>query len=288
MRTEAIAYRPSWRVTAAILTVVSRGSLLVFVLLLLFPESWPGATLRLDNPLRLFRAFAGFSLTPGLAAWLLGRALRVTVLVEHDALVLERRGYRAEIPFDVIDRIVPWTVVPPVGGVWIRLTSGRRFRVGLQVVDPIALVEALTHAGAPERLRGASREPAAIYARSRRSGSHRWYHPVLKFIVFGLVPALPLFRLHQWVAYGGTFGEYYMYGLHAYLLAFAINWATCSVYLVLYAAVLRAAVEPLVLAAAYVAPSRTLGARRAAETVHRLLYYGGVALFLLRLLYLAS
>jgi apolipoprotein N-acyltransferase len=101
--------------------------------------------------------------------------------------------------------------------------------------------------------------------------------------VFALVPALPVFRLHQWIAYGGTFGEYYAYGLRPYAIAFAIYWGTAVIYLVLWAALLRVLLEPLVVAAAWLAPARALGVRRAVETVDRVLYYGGVPLFLGRL-----
>jgi apolipoprotein N-acyltransferase len=283
MTARAVAYPVFWRVAAAILIAISRGSCLVLVALLLFLDAWLGIGLGLDNPLRLLRAFSLFCLLPGIAAWLVKRALAVTVGIENRVLVLERRRQRVEIPCDVIDRVVPWAVPLPGGGLWLRLRSGRRFRYGLQVGDPIALIEALAVAGRAESLRAATRQPAAIYVRSAPGASRRWYQPLLKFVVFGLVPTLPLFRLHQWIAYGGTFGEYYMYGLKAYLLAFAIYWANFSVHLVLYAAVLRAFAEPIVLGTAYAAPAAVPRVRRLVETANRFLYYGGVPLFLIGL-----
>ena len=98
---------------------------------------------------------------------------------------------------------------------------------------------------------------------------------------------MPLFRLHQWVAYGDTFGEYYTYGLEAYLLAFAIYWATDTIYLVLYAAVLRAIAEPVAFAAAWLLPARAERVRRALEIGDRVLYFGGVPLLLVRLFLLS-
>lgn len=164
---------------------------------------------------------------------------------------------------------------------WLGLRSGRRFPYGLQTSDPVALIEAIAGGGAPDETREAAQGLAARYASSRPAGPRRWYPPILKFVVFALVPALPLFRLHQWVAYGGTFGEYYTYGLRAYLLGFAVYWSTCAIYLVSYAAVLRAGVELAVFATAWAAPGRVAAVRRAAEIVQRLAYYSGVSVFLL-------
>lgn len=278
MRTAAIAYPPSGRLAAALLVAVSRGSLLAIVALLLGLDAWLGTGFRLGNPLRLIRAFTAFCLVPGIGAWLLERLLEVTAAIEAGTLVLHGRGRRIEIPCDAIARVAPWTVPLPAGGVWLQLASGRRY--GVQLDDPVAFIEALAAAGAPERVRGAAGHAAAIHARSQQAASGRWDHPAVKFLLFALLPALPLFRLHQWIAYGGTFGEYYMFGLKAYLLGFGIYWGTAIVYLVLYAAVLRAVVEPVVFATAAVAPSRTAGVRRGAETAIRILYYGGVPLLL--------
>jgi apolipoprotein N-acyltransferase len=283
MRADAIAYRPWWHVTAAILTAVSRGSSLMIVASLLFLDAWLGTDFRLSNPLRLLRAVAVFCLAPRVAAWLLARACTATLAIEPGVLVLKRHGTRIEIPLDAIDHVEQWTVPVSPHALWLRFNSGRRFRYGLRVDDPVAFVEALIEAGASERIRGASRTPVAIYARSTRSPSRRWYHPVLKFVLFGLVPALPLFRLHQWIAYGGTFGEYYTYGLTPYLLGFAVYWATSCAYLLLYDAVLRVIVEPIVLLATWHTPSRAWLVRRVATAANRILYFGGVSLFLLRL-----
>jgi apolipoprotein N-acyltransferase len=277
MKTPVIAYSQSSRIAAAVLTTISRGSLLVLLALLMFFDT------RLTNQLRLLRVFSSLCLAPGIAAWLLERAFAATVMIQGGALILQRRGQRIEIPCDAIDRVVPWVLPVPSGGLWLRLRSGRRFHYGLQVPDPIALIEALADAGAPEHVRAASQHPAAIYARSKNNASRRWYHPVLKFVVFALVPTLPLFRLHQWVAYGDTFGEYYTYGLKAYLLGFAIYWVTFTIYLVLYGAALRAVAESMVLATACVAPSSTATMRRAVEIALRILYYGGVPALLIRL-----
>jgi apolipoprotein N-acyltransferase len=283
MRSDAIAYPPPARAAAALLVAASRASLVAIAVLVLFPDAAPGIDARLANPLRLLRAVGIFSLAPGLAAWLLGRAFAVTLAVRDGLLVLEGRGRRIEVPCDAVDAVVPWRMPLPAAGVGLRLRSGDRLDRALQVADPAALADALADAGAPAHVRASARGPAGVYARSRLALRRRWYHVVLAYVVFPLVPAVPLFRLHQWIAYGGTFGEYWMFGLKAYLLGFAVFWATAAAYLLVYAAVLRAVLEPAVVIAAWCAPGRTPGTRRTVESVDRVLYYGGVCLFLLRL-----
>ena len=61
-------------------------------------------------------------------------------------------------------------------------------------------------------------------------------HAGIKFGLFPLVLALPAFRLHQYIAYGGTFGEFYTFGLQAYLTTFLLWWAAWAIGVVLCAA----------------------------------------------------
>ncbi|MBX3024290.1 hypothetical protein KF840_05190 [bacterium] len=283
---EVIAYRRPWRVAAALLAGVSRCGLLLLAVLLFFPDVWPEVGGRLDNPLRLFRGVASLSLLPGVAGWLLQRAFAARASIGDGVLTLRRAGQRIEMATAAIAAVRPWRLPLPAGGVSLRLDAGRRFRLALQVRDPVAFAAALGAAGVADGTSAAA-HPVARYAASRAVWRRRWYHPLLAFGLFGLVPALPVFRLHQWVAYGGTFGEYYMYGLRAYVAGLAIFWGTAVVYLVLYAAVLRAVVETLAYATAWLAPMRLPAVRGAAETARRGLYFGAVPLFLLRL-YLAS
>src|SRR5207249_2775114 len=130
----------------------------------------------------------------------------------------------------------------------------------------------------------ALQHPSAIYARAKHSSlPRRCYHPLLQFVGFGFLVTLPLFRVHQHIAYGGTFGEYYLMGLQAYVITFGIYWGTLTIYLVLYAAVWRGLAEAIAFGCAWVAPSRAARVRRVVEVVYRILYYGGVpALVILR------
>lgn len=288
MTTPAVLHRPWSRLATAALTAVSCGGALAIALLVLGLDERLGLGLRLGNPLRLLRAFAYACLFPGAAAWLLRRAFAGRVVVTPGMLVLEDRRRRTEIPLEAIDGVRAWRVPLPAGGLWLRLRSGRWFDRGIEVADPVALVGALAAAGGPAHVGEAARAPAACYAATHPWATRRWHQPLVAFVGFALVPALPLFRLHQWIAYGGTFGEYYVYGLRAYLLAFGIYWATAVVYLVLYAAVLRTIAEPIVAVAAWRTPTQLPHVRRVVETVLRVVYVGGVPLFLLRLFLMPS
>ena len=135
--------------------------------------------------------------------------------------------------------------------------------------------------GAPPR---ASQTAMLAYADARRSGSRpHWYVPLFRYVLFALVPTLPLFRVHQYIAYGGTFGEYYTYGLNAYLLGLAVYWGDCLVYVVMWAAIVRLLAEMIAVPASCAAPAQAKKIRRIVETVGRVAYYGGVpALLVIR------
>jgi apolipoprotein N-acyltransferase len=96
---------------------------------------------------------------------------------------------------------------------------------------------------------------------------------------------VPVFRLHQIIAYGAAFGEYYTYGLKAYLLGFGLWWVSWSLNLVFVAAGARAVVEVVALVAAVAIPTYAAGTRRGLEAAQRLFYYVGIPAWLaLRLL----
>ena len=124
--------------------------------------------------------------------------------------------------------------------------------------------------------------PATTYAHARlaiRRG--RLHHPLAKFALFPLVLAIPAFRLHQHIAYGSAFGEYYTYGLAAYLTTFALWWAAWAIGVVLFAATLRAAIEAGTLMAALLRPAQAIGVRRWLERLGLAALYLGLPAWLL-------
>jgi hypothetical protein len=84
-----------------------------------------------------------------------------------------------------------------------------------------------------------------------------------------------MFRAHQYITFGGPFGEYDMFGLAVYLRTFALFWHTFFIALLLYAGVWRIAAELLAFTLTWLLPSRAHGIRRATEWLCRLVYYVG-------------
>ena len=275
-RATVVVLSPSWRAAASVLRVVVLGGLL-----------WTGAAQlsgdsERTSTLAQMWSFALLVLAPVAALWCIGRAFRATMRIEDGQLVLEQRDRLIEIPVKDIAALETWTLPIPGAGVWLHLASGRRWSQGIAVADPAALASALIRVGGPVRLADAASGHAAKLARTRAAVSPwRIDHPALKFLLFPLVPALPAFRLHQHIAFGGTFGEYYTYGLQAYLLALAIWWASWAIGLVLFAAALRVLIEAGTLLALALRPDSAIDARRGFEHVGRVLFFAGVPMWLL-------
>ena len=98
-------------------------------------------------------------------------------------------------------------------------------------------------------------------------------HGVIKFGLFPLLMALPAFRLHQVISFGSTFGEYYTFGALAYAQGLAIWWASWSLGLMLWAAVLRIIGEVLLALVAALRPDLGQNWRSDFELIARLLFY---------------
>jgi apolipoprotein N-acyltransferase len=275
-RADVIVLAPVWRIAAGLLRVCAFGSLF-----------WMGAALLLQNEqmnaLAQIRMFAALFLAPMAAAWCIARAFAATARVEGDALVLEQRERRTEIPLKHIAAVETWKLPLPSTGAWLRMDSARRWSRGIVLDDPGALVDALTRAGAPPAVAETSAGWASAYARTRLAvARHRMLdHPVVKFVLFPLVPALPAFRLHQHIAFGGTFGEYQTYGLQAYLIALGIWWASWAIGLVIFAAVLRAVIEAGTWLSLVLRRESAVDIRSGLELLAHLLFYVGVPAWLL-------
>ncbi|HYB98084.1 MAG TPA: hypothetical protein VEC57_03010 [Candidatus Limnocylindrales bacterium] len=267
---DAVVLPPVWRAVAAALRILARGTLLYMAAAIVLAETPP-------NPLKQMRLFAALFLAPELAAWSILRAFRAHVLIGQGLLVFEQRWRRIEIPLDAIAGVRPWILPVPSTGFTVTLRSGARFADGIAASDPVALIEAATGAGAADGLRDVLSQRTMFYARARlASWRSRLDQPFLKFVVFALVPAVPAFRLHQIIAYGGALGEYYTFGLKAYLIAFGIWWGSWIIGLVLSAAVLRAVIEIVTVLLAGVRFAYTGGVRRLLEVIALAIYYIGI------------
>ncbi len=273
--TDAVAYSPSWRTAAAALRIFSRGGLLLMLAALTLSATPP------SNPFKMMRLFAALFLAPELASWFIARAFAASIRVDEGRLRIESRDETIEIPLSSIAAAEPWRVPVPALGLGMRLRSGRRIPREICTEDPVALVDAMIAAGAASDLRDGLEHPLVQFARARLAhGPGRLENPFLKFVLFSLVPTIPIFRLHQYIAYGGAFGEYYTYGLQMYLVGFGIWWAKHAIWLVLIAAAFRAVVEVVAFVVAAVAPSLATGARLILEIVQRLIFYIGIPLLI--------
>jgi apolipoprotein N-acyltransferase len=274
MTLSATAYSLPFRVVVSVLATMSRTAVLGLAVLAFFsPEPISSA--------RLLRAFWLLVLAPEAGVWILRYLLGASVSIDDGAIVLQLRARRVDIPLSAVDGVTPWTLPIPAPGLWLRLRSGTRLSDGLSMADSGAFLKALRDAGASELADRVARHPTLLYAQSKYLARSCVDHPFFKYVLFALVPTVPLFRLRQILTYGGTFGEYYDFGLKTYLLGFGIHWVLYGVYLLMYAALLRTASEVVALGAAWLAPSRESRVRRACEIVQRVLYFGGVPTFLI-------
>jgi apolipoprotein N-acyltransferase len=236
------------------------------------------------NSLLPLQLFAAGVLLPLLLAALLLRLGRARLALEPGLLVLEQARQRIEIPLAQLAALEAWRLPLPASGLDLRFASGRRFGHGLMVADPAALQRALAAAGANATWSSPGAARAADWAALRAVSRHRLLdHAGLKFLVFPLLAALPAFRLHQVIAYGGPFGEWLTYGPAAWFSGLAIWWGAWALGLMLLAALLRLGIESASLLA--LALRRDAAAlapwRRGAEAAGRALYFLGPPLWLL-------
>ena len=268
------------RVAAGVLRTFARASLLGLAAAVVFGDG----PLQ-SNTLAQIRSFAALFLAPEAAAWLVLRAFAARATIEGGMLVLARGAQRLQLPLRDVVAVHPWRLPVPGPGVTLQLASGARWRYGIAVRDPAAFARAMHAAGAASPA-GLPPSRLAAYLQARAgTGRGRLQHPVSKFVLLPLVLAIPAFRLHQHIAYGGGLGELLTYGLAAYLRAFALWWAAWAIGVMLCAAVLRAVIEAGSVAAVLLRPSAATQVRAVLERIAlAALYVALPAWLLVRLL----
>lgn len=271
---DATLLTPFWRIAIALLRIVARGGLLWMAAQVLTNDGTP------INPVAQVWMFAGLVLLPEAAAWSLMRAFAATLRIGSGTLVLEQPSRRIEIACSDIVDARPWRLPLPATGITLQLQAGS-WRHGIAGIDPLRLIERLRTAGAGSIAQERSASRAAILGHAVHATRHRLLdHAAFKFGLFPLLPALPAFRLHQVIAYGGTFGEWQTYGAKAWLLALFVWWASWAVNLAMIAAGLRVLVEAGTLPPLALRPQKTMDVRRVLESTARVLFYLGVPLWL--------
>ncbi len=233
------------------------------------------------TPPMLLRAFVLFVALPAGVAVLIAREFAAEVRLHGPDLIIAGRRRRLEVPLASIERVRAWRLPLPLPGFSIELRSGRWLGWAIGSRDPMPILRELERAGVPgaaEACSGCLARWTASRAAFAQPGPTRLF---LKFPGFALLPTALLFNVHQQIAYGGFRGEYYLLGLQSYLATFATYWAATTVYLLIFAAFLRAFAEVSCLGVTCAAPSRAERARRRAELACRVGYYAGVPLVLL-------
>lgn len=264
---------PVWRLVTATLVATSLLTLPTYLLALYLLPPVP--------PIVMVRSFVVGTALPFLVAWAILRTFDGTAEVANGVLVLRRGDLEVEAPAQTI-AARPWWLPLPDAGLSLRLQSGGRVPFGVAVRDPGPLLAMLETGGADAA--AARRHPGVVHAATTGPRSPLGW--LLKFVVFGAAPAAVLLYTHQHIAYGGTFGQYYLEGPAAYFSTLFQYWATTVIYLVSYASYLRAVAEVVVWTAGALRPGWATGARRVVEVACGLAYWGGVPV-LLALRYLA-
>jgi hypothetical protein len=267
------AFTPRLRALGALLHAGVLGTLCYFTARLL-QDVLAGTQELQPGPLAAGLAVGG--VLPLVALRLLRLGTRATVRVEPEKLVLTQPGGASyEVPFQALDSIRAWKLPVPGPGLTLRLRTGRAFDFGLEVQDPEPLLAALGPLGAERD------HPRVRYARARSAKwRRRWYDWGVKY---GLVPAVMaglFFRAHQYISFGGPFGEYQMYGLTAYLTTFVRTWLPVFLALLLFGCFWRAVSEALCFGAAWLGPRWARNTRTGAEWTCRALYYVALPVFL--------
>ncbi len=218
---------------------------------------------------------------PLLVAWALQRACAAKALIGDGYLRFTQPAQHIEIPLSSIAQLRTWRLPLPAAGVDLVLGSGRRFDKGLATRDARRLLRSLQAAGSTARWSDAASARIAEHASLRAASARlRLDHPLTKFVLLPLLPALIAFHLHQTIAFGGPFGELLTYGLTAWATGLLIWWASWVIGMTMLAAALRAAIEVIVLLTWLLAQHRA-AVRRWLEDAARVLYYLGVPVWLL-------
>jgi hypothetical protein len=257
-----------WRLVAAVFAAVALATLPTYVLALFLLPAVP--------PVVMIRSFTVGTAVPAIVAWAISRIFAGTADVRDGVLHLRRGDLDVVVPCPRISAIRPWWIPLPGPGLGIDVGRSGRLPVAVLTRCPTVLLDALAAGGAG----GADvrRHPSVVYAVTRRVRG--WVGPILKFAVFGTLPASLLFYTHQWIAYGGPLGQYYLEGPAAYLRTFAEYWATTVVLLISYASIWRAAAELVVWTVGALRAEWAPRARAVAEAGCSIAYYPGVSLAL--------
>jgi len=277
---DIVLMTPMWHVAATLLHLIA-----ALVLAGLAWRMWAIDGFQVNSMLQV-RGFGFGVMLPLLLAWSIRRVHAARADIADGMLVFTHATQKIEVPIaDIVQLHVAWRGGP--GAVLqLGLVSGRRWSTRVAVADPRAFSGLLARSGrdVPWATPMASR--IADFIAARAAARHRWLdHGAIKFVLFPLLLGLPAFRLHQHIAFGGTFGELYTYGVGAWLSGLLIWWAAWALGLMLLAALLRIVIDAIMFVMFVAGRTDALAVRKILERSGRVVYYLGAPVWLaLRLL----
>ncbi|SES82177.1 hypothetical protein [Stigmatella erecta] len=266
------AWKPALRWLTAAAQAVSAANLLLLVGQFVL-GAFQGE--ELTTPLGAGIQLVAFSFLPILLVRLLRRLSLGALEVAPEQLVLHLRDARFEIPRESLAGVQPWKFPLPGAGLRLRMKSGRFFSHVLEVPRPLPLLAALGE-GLPGVAEAAAHPPSRFTQAKQDARRWFWDSVAIKFGLFPLIPTGVMFRAHQYITFGGPFGQYRMFGLASYLKTFAGYWLLFTTTLVLYAGVWRLLAEGLAFVLTWLMPSRARGVRQSLEWLCRLVYFVGI------------
>ena len=277
---DVVLLSPFWQVVVGMLRLTA-----AVVLAGLAWRMWAIDGFQVNSMLQV-RGFGFGVLLPLLLAWAIRRIRAARADIDDGMLVFTQAAQTIEVPLaNVMQLHLAWRGGPDAV-LQLVLASGRRWPTCIAVADPRAFARMLASAGRDLSWTNHRTSGIAEYAAIRAAARHRWFdHAAIKCLLFPLLPALPAFRLHQHIAFGGTFGELYTYGAGAWFGGLLIWWAAWALGLMLLAAALRIVIEAIIAVVFLAGRSDVRGFRRWLERGGRAVYYlGAPAWLLLRLL----
>ena len=262
------------RISAGLLRTAARCGLLWLAFAMLLDDSLRA------NTLAQTRLFGMLFLLPEACARLILRAFAAQARIVDGELRLQSGPHILSLPLAEIAAARLWWLPLPGPGLTLQLRSGQTWRYGLALRNPADLAQALGPLQATDAP-GWCRSMLTLFTRTRESMRHsKLEHPAVKYLLFPLLLALPAFRLHQHIAYGSSFGEYYSFGLKAYLTTLCLWWATWAIGVATSAALLRMGMESMSLIATLLRPQQASDSRYLIERIGQIALYLGMPLWL--------
>ncbi len=225
--------------------------------------------------------YAGMVLMPLLLAGLILRWYRVRVEIVGDRLQITSGKLDQVIELSAVQSIRRWRLALPRPGVDVVCTTPHQSSLSLtlETAQAIQWTKAVVRKLSASATVG-SKDWFDLIAARHRMPWRVLDLTMIKFLLFALIMAVPAFRLHQVISFGGSFGEYDAFGAAAYLQGLLIWWGSWSLGLMLWAALLRMIAEvTLLVCTAWARPALQITLRTQCEWALRALFYLAVPIW---------